>query len=58
MVCGNEDKGDCTISGITYELACKECKCKYVGEMTRVSVEFQNECDWCIPRRRYASADY
>ena len=29
MVCRNEGKGDCTASGVTYEIACKECK--YVG---------------------------
>ena len=35
MVCENEGKGSCRATGVTYEIACKECKCKYVGETAR-----------------------
>ena len=31
-------KGGCTATGMTYEIACGECKCKYVGEMFKEHV--------------------
>ena len=35
MLCRSGGKGDCTAMGVTYEIACNECKCKYVGETSR-----------------------
>ena len=35
MVCENEGKGNCRATRVTYGIACKECKCKYVGETAR-----------------------
>jgi hypothetical protein len=32
LVCIPGGKGTCYATGVTYEIVCKECNCKYVGE--------------------------
>ena len=35
LVCTSGGKGTCYATGVTYEIVCKECNCKYVGETAR-----------------------
>ena len=56
MVCRNEGKGDCTVSGVMYEIACKECKYKYVGETARSAYSRGKEHQKSIERREELSS--
>lgn len=35
MVCQNDGKGNCNAIGVTYELICRDCEHKYIGETSR-----------------------
>ena len=35
MVCQNGGKGNCNAIGVTYELICRSCEHKYIGETSR-----------------------